>query len=116
MEGGGTGTLRLTLRRGDGETGKRGSLPRSPLSFPHPRPLSQVGRGGRRREEFGDLLDTVPIGVEDVDLGARFDSGDQALIVFNCGVDYQELIGLLTKVGKTRVIWGEILGIGIGHS
>ncbi len=65
-------------------------------------------------KDFGDLLDAIPVFVQDMDFGVGGNAGKQALVVCNCGVDEQELIVLLTLVSKNRVILGEIFGS--GHS
>jgi len=67
-------------------------------------------------EDFGDLLNTIPVLVEDMDFGVGLNSGDQALIVFYLGVDDQELIVLTTLVVKTRVILRDHLDGGSWHS
>ena len=51
-------------------------------------------------KNFGDLLDTVPVGVENMDFGARFDSGEQALIVGYGGVNDDQFAPLPTLVGS----------------
>ena len=51
-------------------------------------------------KDFIDLLDTIPVGVKDMDKGGRFDSGSETLIVGYGGVNDDQFAPLPTLVGS----------------
>ena len=50
-------------------------------------------------ENFGDLLDTVPVGVEDMDFAVRTDSRSEDLPLVNMGVNDDQFAPQPTLVG-----------------
>ncbi|KOR33624.1 hypothetical protein AM228_28765 [Planktothricoides sp. SR001] len=51
-------------------------------------------------KDFIDLLDTIPVGVKDMDKGGRFDSGGEDLPLVNVGVNDDQFAPLPTLVGS----------------